>query len=165
MADNAKHDQQGSRKSQNGGQQRQDATSIKQRADADVRPNAGGNDPRASIGDAGQGPSTSGTLSSGYSSRSSAGGTGGGVLNQRGSGYSPGEQSRTGTGDNESDELARDGVAAGASGMGADVKRAGRDHGSSNEDEESADASRTIGGVAGVSGGGSGTTSSGSNKR
>src|SRR3954447_18996808 len=115
MADNGKHDPDGSRNVQR--QQQQDAASTRQRQETASRANTGGNEPGASTGDAGEGPSTSGTLSSGYSSRSSVGGTGGGVLNQRGSGYSPGAQSRAGAHENDSDELAREGVGAGAAGV------------------------------------------------
>jgi len=70
-----------------------------------------------SLGDAGQGPSTTGGLASGYSSRSANGGTGGDVLKQKGSGYSPGTDSREGAYENEADPLAREGVTGGAAGM------------------------------------------------
>jgi hypothetical protein len=70
-----------------------------------------------SLGDAGQGPSTTGGLASGYSSRSANGGTGGDVLKQKGSGYSPGADSREGAYENEADPLAREGVAGGAAGV------------------------------------------------
>jgi hypothetical protein len=69
-----------------------------------------------SLGDAGQGPSTTGGLASGYSSHSGNGGTGGDVLKQKGSGFSPGADSREGAYENEADPLAREGVTAGAAG-------------------------------------------------
>ena len=66
---------------------------------------------------AAEGPSTTGGLASGYSSRSSNGGTGGDVLKQRGSGFSPGADSRNGAAAQDTDPLAREGVAGGAAGM------------------------------------------------
>jgi hypothetical protein len=77
----------------------------------------GGSAPPGSLGDAGQGPSTTGGLASGYSSHSGNGGTGGDVLKQKGSGFSPGADSREGAYENEADPLAREGVAGGAAGQ------------------------------------------------
>jgi hypothetical protein len=120
-------------------------------------------------GDAAEGPATRGTLSSGYSSRSSTGGTGGGVLEQRGSGYSPGADSRKGAYQNESDALASEGVTAGAAGIAED--RHGKPVGEAADAEKNdeyaqrADGAAAVTGVSGVSGGGSGTTSSGNTRK
>jgi hypothetical protein len=140
-------------------QQRHDGPMAQSDLDAHAR-NVGGNDKHA-MGDAGEGPATSGTLSSGYSSRSSTGGTAGGVLNQRGSGYSPGADSTRGAKDNESGTLAREGVAAGASGMGP----ASPDEDPEGNETHANDDTGAIGGVAGVSGGGNPTTSGAGKRR
>jgi hypothetical protein len=122
---------------------------------------------RPAPGDPAQGPSTHGTLASGYSSRSSTGGTGGDVLQQRGSGYSPGDASRLGATPNDNDPLVRAGVAAGAAGMGPDdathAPSSGRD--GDTEDYDASEGARAVGGVAGTSGGGSGTTPSDNSRR
>ena len=124
---------------------------------------------RPAPGDPGEGPATHGTLASGYSSRSSSGGTGGDVLQQRGSGYSPGAASRVGASPNDADPLAREGDAAGAAGMGPDdstparPERRGRVE--DTEDYDASDGARAVGGVAGTSGGGSGTTPSDNSRR
>jgi len=116
------------------------------------------------IGDAGQGPAT--TLSSGYSGHSSTGGTAGDVLKSRGSGYAPGAESRVGATPDETDPLAREGIAAGTAGMGDDppadaptargLRRAAA--GADTEDYDASEGGRAVGGVSGTSGGGSGTT-------
>ena len=68
------------------------------------------------------------------------------MLNQRGSGYSPGAESRDGASENESDELAKEGVTAGAAGVGREVRNRGaRQEGdSTDQDDEGNDASRAI---------------------
>ena len=133
-------------------QQRQDSQSAR---DDDPRANGHSERDTRAPGDPGQGPGTQGTLSSGYSSRSSTGGTGGGVLTQRGSGYSPGAQSRVGASDSESDDLTREGVAAGAAGMGESTPPLD----SQNREESPSTDTHPVGGVAGESSGGSPTTS------
>ena len=120
---------------------------------------------RAGLGDPGEGPSTDGGLASGYSSRSSNGGTGGDVLRSRGSGYSPGDDSRVGAKANETDDLTREGVAAGAAGVGPDPAatsaQRGNDPTEGTEDYDASEGGRAVGGISGTSGGGRGTTSSG----
>jgi len=123
--------------------------------------------PDASPGDAAQGPAAHGTLSSGYSSRSSSGGTAGGVLDQRGSGYSPGDDSRVGATPSEDDKLAAEGVAAGAAGFRSDAAYGRLKPGASGAEEEEVgtDGGAAVTGVSGVSGGGRGTTSSTNTRR
>ena len=120
---------------------------------------------RSGLGDPGEGPSSAdGTLASGYSSGSASGGTPGGVLQQRGSGYSPGADSRIGAHPNEGGDLAHEGVTAGAAGVANEDRAAqlrggpkrGGDDGT--EDYDASDGGRAVGGVSGTSGGGSGTT-------
>jgi hypothetical protein len=89
-----------------------------------------------SLGDAGQGPSTTGGLASGYSSHSGNGGTGGDVLQQKGSGFSPGADSRKGAYENDADPLAREGVAGGAAGMEPSARALDRTPMSGREEEE-----------------------------
>jgi len=88
----------------------------RQSGGSDESRKAGGSPAPGSLGDPGQGPSTTGGLASGYSSHSGNGGTGGDVLKQKGSGFSPGADSREGAYENEADPLAREGVAGGAAG-------------------------------------------------
>lgn len=121
--------------------------------------------PQPGLGDPGEGPSSAdGTLASGYSSGSASGGTPGGVLQPRGSGYSPGADSRIGAHPNEGGDLPRAGVAAGAAGV-ADEDRAAKRRGGEpraadgdREDYDATEGGRAVGGVSGTSGGGSGTT-------
>ena len=117
----------------------------------------------------GQGPATHGTLASGYSSRSSTGGTGGDVLQQRGSGFSPGDASRIGATPNDGDPLARESDAAGAAGMGpaeaTPAQPGQRRRHEDTEDYDASDGARAVGGIAGTSGGGSGTTPSDNSRR
>jgi hypothetical protein len=122
---------------------------------------------RTSAGDPAQGPAAQGTLSSGYSSRSSTGGTGGGALKPRGSGYSPGDDSRLGATPNEADPLAAEGVAAGAAGFRTDTAYGRLKPGASGAEEEEmgTDGGAAVTGVSGVSGGGRGTTSSTNTRR
>jgi hypothetical protein len=122
----------------------------------------------AGTGEAGEGPATHGTLASGYSARSSSGGTPGGVLDQRGSGFSPGDASRVGAAPEDNDPLTRAGVAAGAAGLGTEPAASSRDEPGRSRDTEDYDASdgaRAVGGVGGTSGGGSGTTPSDNSRR
>jgi hypothetical protein len=98
--------------------------------------NAGGSAAPGSLGDAGQGPSTTGGLASGYSSHSGNGGTGGDILKQKGSGYSPGADSREGAYENEADPLAREGVTGGAAGQEPSARALDRVPMSGREEEE-----------------------------
>ena len=120
-------------------------------------------------GDAAEGPATRGTLSSGYSSCSATGGTGGGVLQQRGTGYSPGADSREGAYENEADPLGSEGVTAGAAGIAEDRhgKPAGEPADAEKNDEyaQRPDGAAAVTGVSGVSGGGRGTTRSGNTRK
>ena len=115
--------------------------------------------------EAGRGPSTDGTLSAGYSSRSSNGGTAGDVLRDRGSGYSPGADSRAGARPSETDELASEGVTAGAAGA---TRRSSSElppgAGGDAEQDEGVDGAASITGVSGTSGGSSGTGASSTRK-
>jgi hypothetical protein len=111
-------------------------------------------------GAAAEGPATRGTLASGYSGRSSVNGTPGDVLKQRGSGSSPGADSRAGGYEVETDPLARDGVAAGASGIAEDNHGKPTGERTPEKDDDYADTpdgGAAVLGVSGTSGGGSGT--------
>jgi len=103
---------------------------------SDASGNAGGSAKPGSLGDAGQGPSSTGGLASGYSSHSGNGGTAGDVLQQKGSGFSPGADSREGAHANEADPLAREGVAGGAAGQEPTARALDRVPMSGREEEE-----------------------------
>jgi len=149
----------------------------RQSAGSDSSGKAGGSAPPGSLGDAAQGPSTTGGLASGYSSHSGNGGTCGDVLQQKGSGFSPGADSREGAYENEADPLAREGVAGGAAGREPTARALDQVPMSGREEEEyasrgaavtsgqdaTADAGATRGGPRRVSGGDGG--SGGSNRR
>lgn len=120
----------------------------------------GGTQGSASMAGARQGPTEQGTLSSGYSSQSSANGTPGDVMRQEGLDMPGG---RRGAAENESDPLAREGVTAGAAGEDAErAKVESRERATgrvpAHDEDTSMDGGATVLGVAGVSGGGSGTT-------
>jgi hypothetical protein len=118
-------------------------------------------------GEAAQGASTRGTLSSGHSSHSATGGTGGDVLQQRGSGYSAGNDSRVGARPGESGELVAEGVAPGAAGFRSGTATGGLKPGASGAEEEEmgTDGGAAVIGVSGVSGGGRGTTSANNTRK
>jgi len=122
----------------------------------------------AGTGEPGEGPARQGTLADGYSARSSSGGTPGGVRDQRGSGFSPGAAPRLGAAPEDRDPLAREGVAAGAAGVGAEPRASSREQAGDARDTEDYDASdgaRAVGGISGTTGGGSGTTRSENSRR
>ncbi|HEY1327626.1 MAG TPA: hypothetical protein VGI14_11855 [Casimicrobiaceae bacterium] len=133
----------------------------------DASVSGGARQRHAAIGDAAEGPATSGTSSTGHSSQSSAGGTGGDVLQQRGSGYAPGAESRVGSHPHEAGTFAAEGVAAGAAGFRRETAFGRLKPGASGaeEEEQGTDGGAAVTGVSGVSGGGRGTTSTTNTRR